>query len=219
MTRRGFTLAETLLALGLVLLLFGAMYSFSSEVASSRKRIDTDTNSQRGLTDVLDSIERACLTSIAGDSSLGPGVSGTDATLSIISRSGSQLVRESWKLDEGTGQLMVARAPVELDPSPQTARGDGNAGAPEVWATGIGSLKIRYHTKGQWLESFDSLNVGVLPEAIEVTLWFADAEQRPVGGSEVGRSSAEVKPDSGITRAPDRRRMILLEAPAGGGTP
>lgn len=210
MNRRGFTLLETLLALSLILLLFGAMYVFSDQVATSRKKLEVDAGRQRHITDLFDSIERASLTSVAGDRSIGAGVNGSGGSLSIITRSGRSLVRWSWKLDESTGRLSVAATPVAVDQAVAL-----DTPAPEMWADGLGSLRFRFFIHGQWTDTFDSLNAATLPDAIEVSAWLAP-DEKPDPTKLV--AATERVAERSTERPADRRRIILLDplGPGGG---
>lgn len=202
---RAFTLMETLLALALILLLFGAMYIFANQTAATRKRLESDSSRQRQLTDVFDAIERAALTSIAGDRALGAGVSGSGATLSIIDRAGPTLVRRTWKLDEPAGLLTAIFTPIRLE-SAESA----DAAPPEGWADGLALIRFRFLKSGTWSDAFDSLAAASLPDAIEVSAWFARDTDRS--------QPADATVSSPLQRGPDRRRLILLDPLAVGGS-
>jgi hypothetical protein len=91
-------------------------------------------------------------------------------------------------------------------------------------------MTVRYHDGRGWSDSFDSDEVGALPVAIEVALWFHRWDWEPASGSatEAGGFDADAmalddpaeeqtnadEEGIGVTREPDRVRVIAI--PDGG---
>ncbi len=208
---RGFTLLETLLALVLIVLLFGAMYTFSSQVAATRKALQADASRHRSLTDVFDSIERAALTSLAGDHALGAGVVSTPTSISIVHRQGGRLTRDTWKFDEAAGTIIFTQRPLDLE-APSSSPSE--APATENWVEGVLAVRVRFLKDRLWTDSFDSLASAGLPDAIEVSIWLASSADRAPAtqtSSGLAETSAPL-----LQRPPDRQRLIPLDPPSGG---
>ena len=196
---RGFTLLEALIAVGMLMLLLGALAMFVEDLSRTRQfaaRTAAQTRSADALFGVL---ETALQTAVVDGGALGSGVTGTDQSLRVLSS----------RTDAGSGSVgelaRSAFAPLsattisEMSGTITVARG----GTSSVLPATVRGMRVRYWSEGGWMDSFDSLSVGSLPSAVEVALWF---------GVSAAASGDE---DFGT---PDRIRIIAVPDSAGGNT-
>lgn len=174
MIRRGFSLLEVLLAIGIVMILSGAIYSFLFDLMNKRDRIVELTDRARVGIGVLETIERDLTTTLAGASRFGAGISGTSTTLTLLSRSVTlpigqtsgavlgdlQGVRFSWSGSQSS--LEASRWDVL----------SGGERTTQVLSTQVEYVQFRYYDGRAWRGEFDSSRDGALPVAIEVAIWF-----------------------------------------------
>lgn len=191
---RGFTLLEALVAVGMLVLLLGALAMFVEDLARTREhtaRISAQTRSADAL---FGALESALQTAVVDGGPRGAGVTGTDRSLRVLSS----------RTDAGSGSVAeLARAAfsplsaTQVDEVPGSVA-VGRGGASSVLPARIRALRLRYWTTDGWADSFDSLSDGALPGAVEVALWFGEPPQEDV--------------DLG---APDRVRLISVPDAAG----
>jgi prepilin-type N-terminal cleavage/methylation domain-containing protein len=178
MTRRGFSLIELLVAIGLIIAMLGALFAFTWDVLATRQQIVAWTARQRSATVIIEHVERDLMTCVAGDTSDGAGVRGDNESLSVLARqvpaaraarrgrpgAGSPLADiERTTYAFSGGALSVERGGVE--------RGGADRQR-EVLAGSIAKVRFRYHDGSSWKDSFDSLRADALPRAVEVAIWF-----------------------------------------------
>lgn len=241
--RRAFSLLEVMLAIGIVLLLSGVVYSFLFDLMDSRDRVVRYSDQSRVGVGMIETIERDLMTTLAGGSRFGPGLRGSATSMTLLSRGVTlpiendsqtvlgdmQGVRFEW--ERSSRQLRASRWDVL----------SGESAMSEVISDQVEHLQFRYFDGRQWSGSFDSGSAGRLPVAIEVAVWFGDkrvaAGRTSVQGSGLagfmGASRRDLdaaldpewededllSPDL-PTRDPDRVRvMVVPDAPdvTGGG--
>lgn len=198
--RRAFTLLEVLLAIALVAVLAGGVVSFLFGMLERREALTTESERRAVAGVVFEEVEGMLATTMVTDSRGGAGIVGTGTTLTVRgrgvpvvagagARSGiGDEVGVEFAFDAASGEVRGTR----LGPAGGTA---------EVVGGGAQSLRIRYHDGREWRSEFDSAKAGVLPRAVEISLWFGEAD-------------AEAEPPR---RAPDRVRTIAVPDAAGGG--
>lgn len=168
--RRGFTLLEALVAVGMLVLLLGALALFMDDLGRTRQHVARTAAETRSADALFGALEAALQTAVVDGGPRGAGVSGTDRSLRVLSSrtdagSGSvaELARAAFsplsatQVDEVTGSVAV-----------------GRGGASSVLPARIRALRLQYWDGAAWTESFDSLAAGALPGAVEVALWFGE---------------------------------------------
>jgi len=189
--RRGFTLIEVLVALGLVLMLSWGMFAVVSDLGSRRDRLMEMSVRQSEAGTLFELLEGDLMCSIAADPEGRGGVAGSSNSLAVSTRgipisdgpgpARGDLVRSQYRFDAAAGAVMLSR--------------DG--GPPERVAMGIGRIELRYFDGESWQQEFDSAERDGLPVAVEVSIWFGAA--------------SEVLADSESSRLPpDRVRQIVI---------
>jgi type II secretory pathway component PulJ len=232
--RRGLTLFEVLVSISLVGALLGAMFAFFFDMLDSRRRALDDAARQLAATLLVERLEAALATCIAGDAAGGAGVKGDATSLRIRGRSvAAHLAERGLQDPEVLGDLQAVEYRF------QAGRIEGRrvpaaegAGAEFAPLGPAGKLRFRYHDGSRWLDSYDSLESGALPIAVEVAVWsypLVDDEPAPdspdarglspLPSSEVGTvplpspepAETETLPgDSPDEPLPDRLRVILV---------
>jgi prepilin-type N-terminal cleavage/methylation domain-containing protein len=234
MRARGFTLVEVLLAIALIAVIAGGATGLALGLVSRRELIDRVGARDRGISILMDQIERDALAAFAGaPDAAARGFDGGPSSLSIASRA------RGWS-GAGPSTLDVVESRYRFD-----AGGDGDGppgrvlatrgrGAPEeTLARGVALLRLRYHDGVAWTDRFASGADGRgLPWAIEVAVWFGDPAEFG-GGAGASADAGEASADAGdaaasrdeaasggedgaseprgiITRPPDRLRVIMV---------
>ncbi len=174
MIRRGLTVIEVLIAIGILAMLSGALSAFLWDVDRQRQllgRLGEERLASNLLIERLDAATRyATVSGPSGERFVGTpnsltipyrvvelaGVEGEPAALA-----GAQALSLQW--DEGQAQLTLQGA---------------------VLTSRAVRVVLRYHDGDGWRDSFDAQQVGGLPTAIEVALWFGDADAALTGAGE-----------------------------------
>ncbi len=220
---RGFTLVEAMLAIGLIVILVGAMFAFLWDLtvdADDMERVAVDS---QGANAVIEQIESDLFCAVAGAGG-GAGVRGTGSGLLVLSRGVMVPVGDS-EADGKPGDLQGSeftfdRLSGEIRARRWKGAGAGS-GAPEVACDHVQRLRLRYYDGRRWVGEFDSRAEGRLPAAIEVALWFgpvlepADGAFEPVVEFPMDEdSSSGAMAEPGIPvwpkGEPDRRRVIVV---------
>ncbi|MBL0926115.1 MAG: prepilin-type N-terminal cleavage/methylation domain-containing protein [Phycisphaerales bacterium] len=191
--RRGFTLIEVLIALGLLLVLTAAVSVFLRDLEDRRRFLTERSTDAQTAALLFDSLDRELLgTFVAGRS--GPGVAGDTSRLTVLTRGvmpaaagASDVQRSEYRWDPAAASLAARR----------TDAAGPAAGDMELLSTRVAKARFRYHDGVAWLDAFDSRSAGRLPVAIEVSLWF-------------GTPGTAVSEDA----PPDRQRTIAVADPA-----
>ncbi|MHC4613151.1 MAG: type II secretion system protein GspJ [Planctomycetota bacterium] len=197
MKRRAFSLLEVLVAIGLVIALFGSMFAFMFDTLSARRRALGHAGKQRAATTLIERAELDLMSCVVGDRVKGAGVDGDNTALRILTRGVAahlagrgpgdpavfgDLQQVEYRFEEDVGQIEARRLPAG-------ARGtDGTPFAP--LGGSVYKVRFRYHDSTAWRDSFDSLLQGTLPAAVEIAVWFHPwpGDERP----EVPESEAEI---------------------------
>ncbi len=232
--RGAFTLFEVLVAIALIAMLLGAVLGFLARLQSDRAAIVVHIQRSEQASKLLERLESEMLAVIAGDATLGPGLKGDGASLSVLSRamsaaemgsgggatpvagqnggSATALIRGGlgatrYSFNASAGVLTVRRS----DPLRNADQPDREA------VTGLKKIQFRFYADGpggivRWTDKFDSIEAGGLPRAIEVALWFSrgpQASETPDAAATDAATTTEAAPSP-----PDRVRVIAI--PAGG---
>ena len=168
--RRGFTLIEVLVALGITLVLVSSLSLFVSQVSGTRTRVRDRSMREAAATTVLDALDDALGTCIARRSDGTSGITGDEGSISIafdtatvqraFGASPEQVLSPgdlvAIEFSPGSGGFSLARdgdSMRELDP--------------RFFAT-----RFRYHDGLAWRSRWDALQMGGLPHAVECSIWF-----------------------------------------------
>ncbi len=163
---RGFTLLETLLAIGLIGATLAVAVSLLGDVADARDRIEDRLRRAEGATLVLDlladRVATATLTAIDGTT----GLSG-DALSLRVTGCGVTSIR---LLPDAARSPLLDRSTLEVawQGGGLSLRDDGaawSALAPDLFA-----VRFRYHDGTDWREDWNGDRDG-LPYALEVAIW------------------------------------------------
>jgi prepilin-type N-terminal cleavage/methylation domain-containing protein len=205
--RRGFTLIEVLIAIGLLVVLSVAMGTFAFNLLQTRDRLMAQSAAEAGVGLLLDRLEHDLTWCIAGNADDGAGVKGTST--------GIEILRRDVRLLDGQVAVGVARK-AHYHHEGGAVLAHAADGDDETVALGVERLRLRYHDGQAWLDEFDSSEAGTLPVAVEVSVWFDPHEggtDRNDGGAEDETiPSEELMPaEFDITPSePDRRRIVVI---------
>ncbi|MFO0827951.1 MAG: hypothetical protein U0572_07340 [Phycisphaerales bacterium] len=216
--RGAFTLFEVLVSVGLIVVLVAAMSAFLGDALRIRARVSDSLSRGLSAEAAIAEIESALQTCVVDDAALGVGVRGDSLRL-IVLRSGLS----AWRL--GGAEARRALEPVERVQFEfradrrriAMARGESE---PSELPGDIYDVRFRYFDGRAWVDNFDSGELGRLPAAVEVSVWFEEprgapvARERPETDDDVAASEPEAPPD--------RRRVIAIPDAHGddeGGTP
>jgi prepilin-type N-terminal cleavage/methylation domain-containing protein len=176
---RAFTLIEVLVAIALVLALVGTMFGFLYDMLSSRRRALTFADNHSAAATLLERLEADLMCGLVGDRVSGAGIEGDEARLSVLTRGVAASLAERGAADPTVfGDLQVAEYRFRQERKRLEARrqpaGDRNAEGTAFSSLGgeLYKVRFRYHDGAAWRESFDSLDAGRLPAAVEVAVWF-----------------------------------------------
>lgn len=174
--RRGMTLFEAIISLGLAVALLGAAFFFLANLLDSRERAREHARRHASATALLDRLESDLVMAVAGDAALGGGVTGDSTSLRILTRGVllrlddsratlSDLVRHEYRFNPATRRIDATRAGAR-------AGTGGGAAITHTFEGEVARLRYRYYDGSGWSDAFDSLAQGGLPVAIEVSIWY-----------------------------------------------
>jgi len=200
---RGFTLFEILVSVGLFGLLVFAMSSFLGDARRVRARVAADVERNLAVAAIVGELSEAVATCVTDEG--GRGVRGSSTSLDLAFAG-----VPAWRI--GTPEPSAALQPIDtlslrFDPADgrvEIAREGGTATRAEVI---FEAVSFRYLDGGSWVEEFDSVEIGRLPQAIELAIWFAGPAT-----AAIERPEFDVEPDEATTpaRPADRRRVIAV---------
>lgn len=209
--RRAFTLVEVLVALAMVVLLAGALFTFTWNLQQQSRLVAGALRRQTQAAALFDQLEADLLTATASAQRGGAGIVGSARMLTVSTRAsmlaGSALERigdgrvASYRLDGRN--VILKRVP-----------GGGTSGVEGSLCDDVGDLRFRYFDGSTWNERFDSAAAGVLPVAVEVALWWEppNTEETAAAGAQGGSTPAPR--DSRAARAPVSARGTLARRPS-----
>lgn len=208
------TLLEVLLAIGIGAALAVGVGGFIGELMSGRDRVLTSAERFDAGNRMFEALERALSTTMVAGPGEEAGIDGTQETISVLCRAVTVPDPARGLLAPGDLQRL------ELRFSPDSGRvrasvRDASLGAagtqPQIIASGVRRLRLRYHDGRSWRSEFNTVSAGRLPVAVEIAVWFEDAERREPVSDDM---PAEERPAP--TRRPDRLRIIAIPDAAEG---
>lgn len=200
----GFTLFEILVSVGLFGLLVFAMSSFLGDARRVRTRVAADVERNLAVAAIAGELAEAVATCVTDEG--GRGVRGTSTSIEIAFAG-----VPAWRI--GTDEPGAALAPLDT----LTLRFDAGDGLVEIGREGAAAtrtavtfeaVRFRFLDGGEWRDGFDSIVDGRLPQAIELSIWFAGPVATPVERPEfdAGGDDEPLAP----ARPADRRRLIAV---------
>jgi type II secretory pathway component PulJ len=212
---RGFTLFEILVSVGLFGLLVFAMSSFLGDARRVRTRVAADVERNLAVAAIVGELSEAIATCVVDAN--GRGVRGTPTSIEVAFAG-----VPAWKIASDVPES--ALGPVDTL-SVRVDDGDGRieigreGGESTRSAVAFEAVRFRFLDDGSWRDEFDSIESGRLPQAIEISIWFAGAAAPAVERPEFDEVDAIPAAPS---RPADRRRMIAVPDAEGsieGGVP
>lgn len=189
MMRRAFTLFEVLVAIGLIGVLAGALAIFVDDLATTGRVVARANERVRGCDALFAAVEGALQTAVADGGARGAGVSGTATSLRVLSSRTEAAGGTARQISEH------AFAPLAVTEVRDSAGlvSLGRAGLSTVLPASLARVRFRYHDGKGWTDAFDSLQVGALPRAVEVSVWFAASD---AAGGEAPNGDAQAEGES-----------------------
>ena len=164
--RRGFTLLETLVAIGFILAIIMVAGNLLDDLSDSRRRTRDRLEEIEGSTIMLDLLAARLSVATSADAAGASGIVGDEISLRVTG-SGVMLSR----LAQGSSlSPLVDRGSLEFEP-----QGDGLAiregeGPWTMLVPRVTAVRFRYHDGDDWRDSWDSGQDG-LPVAVEAAIW------------------------------------------------
>ncbi|MEQ8770634.1 MAG: prepilin-type N-terminal cleavage/methylation domain-containing protein [Phycisphaerales bacterium] len=203
MPRRAFTIIEVLAALALLAILVTLIVGSMNTMRVRADWVRDRAARHREVSIAIDRLATALTTTMVDAATVGVGVKGDASQIAVLSRTRS--------LDPAASGD-IARFELRADAEARTIRGAwapvfGEAG-PGQHELGSGAItRFRYHDGDAWRGAFDSSQSGSLPVAVEISVWFQNAE---------ADASEETSERQFPAREPDRRRVIAIADARGG---
>jgi type II secretory pathway component PulJ len=209
----GFTLFEILVSVGLFGLLVFAMSSFLGDARRVRTRVAADVERNLAVAAIVGELSKAVATCVADDG--GRGVRGTATSIEVAFAG-----VPAWKIATATPRAALGPTDtlsLRLDDGDGRVEIGREGGAATRTAISFEAMRFRFLDDGEWRDEFDSVASGRLPQAVEISIWFAGRE--PVA---VERPEFDAADDGPLApaRPADRRRFIAVpdaDEPAEGG--
>jgi prepilin-type N-terminal cleavage/methylation domain-containing protein len=179
--RRGFSLLELLVAIGLLAVLVGAVYAFITTLfARETRALDEAARSQTAVM-VFDRLESDLMSAVATGAEGSVGLTGSSETLTVAHRSvvpGS--ASAPWSDAQSTTIRFDARRQritIERTDGGEAFGGGARGDEPMPFPVPIRAARFRYHDGDGWRDGFESSRA--LPAAVELAIWFGDPEDDP----------------------------------------
>jgi prepilin-type N-terminal cleavage/methylation domain-containing protein len=170
MSRRGFTLLEVLIVVGITGVLVSSLGLFVSQIASTREFVRTRAERDAAITTIFDALENSLATSVARAHDGGPGISGDGLSIEV-SFDGTTVQRAMGGVPERVLQP-ADRVGISFDSSSGhfSIKRDGTS--PSTLAGPIFAARFRFFDGELWHDEWDSLAMNGLPAAVECSTWF-----------------------------------------------
>lgn len=168
MIRRGFTLLEVMLALGIIVVLLGVMSSVIQGVADSRNRLMDRSERDRGIAVAFEQLEAMIDTCMVNDGIGGAGIEGDELGVRMV-RSG---VPARWLDGRSGGSSPLGdrdTIDIRLEDGNLVLSGEGDDDRSTLLESPV-AIRFRYHDGQMWLDSWNSMQQG-FPVAVELSIW------------------------------------------------
>lgn len=186
--KRGFSLLEVMVALGIVALLAGSVFAFMLDLIRGSGTLTDAAQDAAAAATIVEQLESDLLvsvTSMEGEA----GINGTESGIRVTGRA----VRVP-SGDEVIGDAVGCE--IRYDEQTWRLEGSLRGGANETISERVRACRFRYFDGRRWTSSFNSADAGALPVAIEVAIWFGDPpapEETPDDGMMEGPASFDTE--------------------------
>lgn len=181
--RRGFTLLEIVIAVGLLMVLMVGLFAYWSQVTTDRDRIEKHMRREQALRVFFTRLMSDIDTCLVGDAVHGTGIDGKPEQLRLRSRGVNALGALEGKPTTFVDRRVAEYRFVKASGALQVRGGAGDeSGGWTTLITGLGDARFRYHDGSEWRDSFNALSAKRLPIAFEFAVWFTpdpDEEDDP----------------------------------------
>lgn len=209
----GFTLFEILVSVGLFGLLVFAMSSFLGDARRVRARVAADVERNLAVAAISGELAESIATCVTDEA--GKGVRGTTTSIEVAFAG-----VPAWRI--GTPEPAAALGPLDtlsirFDAADGRVEIGRDGAAPSRGPVAFEAVRFRFLDRDGWRDEFDSTVEGRLPQAVELSIWFARPEPTEVERPEFDLEDEEMPPPA---RPADRRRVIAVpdaDEPAEGG--
>ena len=175
----GMTLIEVLAALAILVLLTGVIFGFFSNMVLRRDQLALLASQQRDAAMFFDRLESALMTAVAAGPDGTAGVLGSKTDLKVVSRSVMPSVSGTAALFDAQSFAFAYDARSKRVKMTVGVGGDDVKPLSETAIDHVERVRIRYSDGRSWQQSFDSLARGVLPVAVEISIWFTPRQEKP----------------------------------------
>jgi type II secretory pathway component PulJ len=212
---RAMTLIEVVASLAILVVLSAGVIGFFVNITGRRDELARLASQQREVALVFDRIEAALVSAVAVAPDGTAGIRGDERSITIVTRSVNAA------LDGPASVADAASLAFEFDERGArcscalTALAGGGAPVSEPIADHVERMRLRYLIGRSWESSFDSIEAGGLPVAIEVSVWF-EPRTGPLAtpSEEAGANQHEGDPGARQTEAEDTPPVPLERGPA-----
>ena len=163
--RRGFTLLEVLLAIGIFIAVLIALARFTESIATGRARVLERAERQQVVDVLIDRLGQILTTGAASHR----GRSG-------LSGDNTQVI-SSIAQDRPDIHPLTSRRDLSI----VFNRNEGVVTFNDGYQIALGDLRLRYLAGDEWIDDFDSTIQNGLPQAITVEAWFDSVEISDAG--------------------------------------
>lgn len=173
------TLLEVMLALALLVVLSAGVMGFFFQITARRDQLVRLASQQRDISLLFDRVESSLLAAVAVSPDGSAGIKGGATSLTITTRGvAPALGEEAGLADACTTTFAFSESAAECS---QTVTGAGGASGSvsERVLRLVERMRFRYSDGKKWSSTFDSIEAGGLPVAVEVSVWFEPRVPRP----------------------------------------
>lgn len=176
---RAMTLLEVMFALAILVVLSAGVMGFFFQITARRDQLVRLASQQRDVSLLFDRVEAALLGAVAVAPDGSAGIVGDDTSLTIATRGVHPALGDEAALTD------TCIATFSFDERSagciQTvAASDGSSESLSESLLGlVERVRFRYSNGRDWVSSFDSVQAGGLPVAVEVSVWFEPRVPRP----------------------------------------
>lgn len=216
MRRSAFTLLEVLLAIGLIGILSGSLFTFLWQVSAQKAAVSQRAMDDQSADAVIERLESALTGAVAADSSGNAGIQGSSTSLKVLSRGVGLPMKEedrAWSAGDLQGtefKFESGAIKARRWDAHQSRAGGGTPSSYEIVSDHVGAMKLRFFDGQDWADTFDSKELKSLPVAIEVSLWFGTPP--PAAATSETNKSTDTK---SAAKSPERATTPLQVPPAG----
>lgn len=212
--RRGLTLLEVVLALGLLAVVGSLLSAFVFDLDRNGTVLGAQARRVADCSVLFDRLELAVQTAVVQTPGGEAGVTIEDGSLAIVSTRD----RSAPATTPGGDAFVTLRCRDTSEGIRLTEQAGGSEPVEGLVLPGS-KVAFRAHDGEVWRDAYDSAGAGSMPSMIEVSVWYTRSESDAVAGDEEDDFGIGLDVESGTpieterARGPDRRRLIALPDP------